>query len=314
MNVPGRWAGGFRAWDEQGVYLATGRGTTPGRVLRVPAPLLRERSTAWLAFAGHLIDGLFHTARSIESTARQHGALVTLGTLAAGLAHEIDNPASAASRAVDALEGASESVLSSLCRLAHEDISAAQFAALDELRREPGPLPAETDPLLRSDREQAVSAWLAGHGVEREWALSPALVAAGVDPYWCDRAAGVLGPSALGPGLEWLAGTFTVTTLLAEMKEATRRLSQLVAAVRSYSQVDRASTQDTDLTEGLESTLVVLGHKLRDGVQVEREHAADVPRVEAYPGELNQVWTNLIDNAVDAMSGVGRLRISAARR
>ncbi|MGZ4495242.1 MAG: hypothetical protein ACXVWU_11120, partial [Nocardioides sp.] len=106
MDVPGRWAGGFRAWDEHGVYLATGRGRDAGRVLRVPAPALRERFTAWFPFGVHLVEGLYGTARSIESTVRQRASLVTLGTLAAGLAHELNNPAAAASRAVDALESA----------------------------------------------------------------------------------------------------------------------------------------------------------------------------------------------------------------
>ena len=118
MDVPGRWAGGFRAWDEHGVYLATGRGVRPGRVLRVPAEVLRDRANAWFPFGGHLIAGLYRTARSIESTARQRESLVTLGTLAAGLAHEINNPASAATRAVDGLEAAYQSLLSALGRLA----------------------------------------------------------------------------------------------------------------------------------------------------------------------------------------------------
>jgi signal transduction histidine kinase len=131
MDVPGRWAGGFRAWDEHGVYLATGRGAKAGRVLRVPAELLRERSNFWFPFGGHLIQGLYHTARSIESTARQRESLVTLGTLAAGLAHEINNPASAAARAVDALETACAALLASIGRLARDENSAEQFAALD---------------------------------------------------------------------------------------------------------------------------------------------------------------------------------------
>ena len=114
MDVPGRWAGGFRAWDERGVYLATGRGVASGRVLRVPAEALRGLLHAWFPFGGHLIEGLYGTARSIESTARQRESLVTLGTLAAGLAHEINNPAAAASRAVDALETACQALLSSL--------------------------------------------------------------------------------------------------------------------------------------------------------------------------------------------------------
>ncbi len=310
MDVPGRWAGGFRAWDDQGVYLATGRGVAAGRVLRVPSDVLRELTTAWFPFGGHLIEGLYRTARSIESTARQRGALVTLGTLAAGLAHEINNPASAATRAVDELETACQVLLSSLERLASNGISSAQFAALDALRRDIEPLAAEIDALARADREQALSAWLTRQGVEREWIIAPALAAGGVDLDWCTRAATVLEGSALESGLDWVASTLSVSALLSEVKESTRRISELVAAVRSYSQMDRASMQQIDVTDGLESTLVMLGHKLRDGVTIVREYSADVPRIEAYAGELNQVWTNLIDNAVDAMAGRGTLRVA----
>jgi len=310
MDLPGRWAGGFRAWDEQGVYLATGRGVTGGRVLRVPAEVLRERSDSWFPFGGHLIEGLYRTARSVESTARQRSALITLGTLAAGLAHEINNPASVATRAVDSLDTTCQELLSSLVRLAHDDISAAQFAALDALRREIEPLATEPDPLVRADREEVLSLWLTRHGIEHEWTIAPPLAAAGVDLDWCTRAAVLLDGSALEPGLEWVASTFSVATLLSEVKEATRRISELVAAVRSYSQLDRASMQQIDLTDGLESTLVMLGHKLRDGVTIVREYSADVPRIGAYAGELNQVWTNLIDNAVDAMDGAGTLRVT----
>ena len=310
MDTPGRWAGGFRAWDEHGVYLATGRGLAPGRVLRLPAEVLRERAHAWFPFGEHLIAGLYRTARTIESTARQRESLVTLGTLAAGLAHEINNPAAAATRAVDALEDACETLLSSLRRLAEDEISAVQFKALDALRREIDTPVATLDPLDMADREDALSTWLADHAVERDWLIAPPLAAAGVDVDWCDRASTVLEGSALEPGLEWVASTFSVATLLAEVKESTRRVSDLVAAVRSYSQMDRASMQRIDVTEGLESTLVMLGHKLRDGVEVVRNYGTDVPQIEAYAGELNQVWTNLIDNAVDAMGGAGALKVT----
>ena len=308
MDVPGRWAGGFRAWDDQGVYLATGRVVAAGWVLRVPAAVLRELTSSWFPFGGHLIEGLYRTARSIEATARQRGSLVTLGTLAAGLAHEINNPASAASRAADALDTAHHTLLSSLDRLAQDNISAAQFAALDDLRHEIEPLDGDdVDPLFRADLEQELTAWLVRHGVEREWTIAPPLAAAGVDSAWCERAARVLQGPSLAPGLEWVASTLSAATLLAEVRESTRRISDLVAAVRSYSQMDRASMQLTDLRDGLDSTLVILGHKLH-AVTIVRDYA-DVPRVEAYPGELNQVWTNLVDNAVDAMDGVGTLRI-----
>jgi signal transduction histidine kinase len=309
MDVPGRWAGGFRAWDEHGVYLATGRGVTGGRVLRVPAELLRQWSDSWFPFGGHLIQGLFHTARSVESTARQRESLVTLGTLAAGLAHELNNPASAAGRAVDALDAACAALLSSVGLLARGQLSAGQFAALDGLRSELQPRAADPDPLALADREQALSAWLVRHGVVRAWTIAPPLAAAGVDPAGCERAAAVVEGPALEAGLEWVASSLSVATLLGEVKESTRRISELVAAVRSYSQLDRASVQHLDVTEGLESTLVMLGHKLRHGVTVVRDYGADVPRIDAYAGELNQVWTNLIDNAVDAMDGTGTLRL-----
>jgi signal transduction histidine kinase len=307
MDVPGRWAGGFRAWDEHGTYLATGRGATDGRVLRVPAEVLRDRADAWFPFGAHLIAGLYRTARSIESTARQRSSLVTLGTLAAGIAHEINNPAAAASRAVDGLEMEIHSLQVSVRQLVQKDISPEQYAELDALRSEIAP--ADLDPLARADREQALATWLNHNHVARAWIIAPQLAAAGVDLEWCARAAAVLEGSALEPGLEWAASTFSVATLLAEMREATRRISELVAAVRSYTQMDRASMQHIDVTDGLDSTLVMLGHRLR-GVTIVREYGTDVPMIDAYAGELNQVWTNLIDNAVDAMGGSGTLHVA----
>ncbi|WP_433159778.1 sensor histidine kinase [Kribbella sp. CA-247076] len=309
IDVPGRWAGGFRAWDEHGVYLATGRGIAEGRVVRVPADVLRERIDAWFPLGGHLIKGVYGTARAIESTARQRDALITLGTLAAGLAHEINNPAAAAARSVSALDTACASLLSALRRLAEGEVTAAQFSALDSLRLELGAGTAAPDPVDLADAENTISEWLDRHDVENDWLIAPPLAAAGASTEWCERAADVLG-DALEPGLEWVASTLAATTLLGEVKESTRRISELVAAVRSYSQLDRGSIQTIDVTEGIESTLVMLGHKLRDGIEVIRAYGADVPRIDAYAGELNQVWTNLIDNAVDAMAGRGTLRIS----
>jgi CRP-like cAMP-binding protein len=231
MDVPGRWAGGFRAWDEHGVYLATGRGVSAGRVLRVPADVLAQRAQSWFPFGVHLIKGLYATARTIESTARQRDSLVTLGTLSAGLAHEINNPAAAASRAVDSLEGACATLLASLRRLAQGDISAQQFADLDALRCEIDTNPVQTDPLVAADLEDELSTWLADREVERDWLIAPPLAAAGADVGWCERVAEVLPDKALQPGLEWVASTLSTGTLLTEVKESTRRVSDLVAAV-----------------------------------------------------------------------------------
>ena len=192
MDQPGQWAGGFRAWDDQGVYLATGRGAATGRILQVPAEVLRERFKAWNPLGGHLIEGLYRTARSIEATARQRTSLVALGTLAAGFAHELNNPAAATSRAVDALEGACQTLLASLGRLAARQISAQQFGALDTLRRE---LTADAVPLhalALADREETLAAWLTRHDIVNEWDIAPPLAAAGADLAWCERAAIVL--------------------------------------------------------------------------------------------------------------------------
>jgi signal transduction histidine kinase len=313
MDQPGRWAGGFRAWDEQGSYLATARARTPSRLLRVPGVVLREWLTERLPLAGHLIEGLYRTARGVEATVRQRSALMTLGTLAAGLAHEINNPAAAATRAVDALEQAWATVEPALGGLAGEGITADQFAALEALRGELQRPPEDPDPLARADLEQDLATWLDQQGVEDAWTLAGPLAAAGVDVDWCRRAAVVLPGQALAPAIAWVAAAAAAPALLVEVKESVRRISELVGAVRSYSQMDRSSMQQTDIAAGMDSTLVMLGHKLRDGVKVVRDYDPDLPVISAYASELNQVWTNLIDNAIDAMDGHGTLRLSTAQ-
>jgi signal transduction histidine kinase len=309
MDVPGRWAGGFQAWDEHGVYLASGRVVEAGRLLRVPAAELRGLMEQWLPLAVHLIRGVFGTARSIESTVRQREALVTLGTLAAGLAHELNNPAAAAVRTVDAMADTCSALLTSLDGLAQGSITAEQFLELDKLRLQVVDRPPVRSALQLSDAEDELADWLSRHGVEEGWGLASTLAAAGVDVGWCEGAAELLEGLALRPGLEWIAGTLAMGTLLGELREATGRVSELVNAVRSYTQMDRAALQPVDVVEGLESTLVMLHHKLRE-IEVVRDHAPELPRIDAYAGELNQVWTNLIDNAIDAIDGVGTLRVT----
>ena len=308
METAGQWAGGFRAWDEHGIYMGSARVLEPSRVFRLTAPELARIGEDWFPFAVHLLRGLIGTARRIEHNARQREALVALGTLAAGLAHEINNPASAAVRSVGALQQSSDDVFASLQQLAGEGISASQFVALDELRRSIDVASAPTGVAL-ADLEESLLDWLGDHAVDRDWVIAPALAAAGVSPAWLDRAASALPGTALQAGLEWVASSVTTAVLIAEAQDATRRISDLVSAVKSYSQLDRAAVQDVRVVDGLESTLVMLGHKLRGGVTVVRDYDDSVPAVTANPGELNQVWTNLVDNAVDAMDGSGTLTL-----
>jgi signal transduction histidine kinase len=272
---------------------------------------------AWFPLGGHLIEGLFHTARSIESTARQRDSLISLGTLAAGLAHELNNPAAAATRASHALDKACTALLGSLRELASGHTTAQQFLALDELRAEVAGgvggadlVGRRRDPLELADAEDELADWLGDQDVDHPERIAEPLASAGADVAWCERVVAALDPSPPGPALAWVAGTLEVRTLLAEVHESTGRISELVAAVRSYSQMDRASRQEVDVTDGLESTLLVLGHKLRGGVDVVRDYAPDLPKIDAYAGELNQVWTNLVDNAIDAMDGQGTLTLT----
>jgi signal transduction histidine kinase len=308
--VPGRWAGGFQAWDDDGVYLATGRGVEFGRMLQVPAAELRALMEEWLPLAVHLVRGVFGTARSIEATVRQRESLITLGTLSAGLAHELNNPAAAAARTVESIGATLDALLHSLGELAEGAITAEQFLALDGLRRQIGTAPPVRTPMQVADAEDELGAWLEDHDVDDPWTLAATLAAAGVPVAWCESAAELLPGAALAAGLDWVAGTVSVRTQLSELREATGRVSQLVNAVRSYTQMDRAALQPVDVVEGLESTLVILQHKLKQGVEVVRDYAVDLPRIDAFAGELNQVWTNLIDNAVDAMDGAGTLRVT----
>jgi signal transduction histidine kinase len=310
MAQPGQWAGGFTAWDEHAVYLANGRAATDGRALRVSSKDLKTWTSELDPFGAHLIEGVFRTARTVESAARQRDALVALGTLSAGLAHELNNPAAAAARAVDALDAASERLLETVGALAATDVTAAQFADLDALRRElAATLRAPLNPIALADLEDELTEWLDDHDVTDSWQLAGPLAAAGISVGWCERVSQALNGSPAA-GLAWVTSTLTVSSLLSEVKESTRRISELVGAIKSYSQMDRASVQETVISEGLESTLMVLRHRMPPGVTVIRDYAPDIPTIEAIPAELNQVWTNLITNALDAMDGTGTLRLS----
>jgi len=313
MATPGRWAGGLRAWegaDGTANYTATARCVEDGRMFRVPSEDLGRLVEEWFPFGKHLMIGVYQTVRTFEQTARQRASLVALGTLSAGMAHELNNPAAASLRAVEALRENCDKMLLSLGKLGEKAITAEQSLELTRLRRElisrPSP---DIGAMAMMEREDAIGGWLERQGMAHPWAAAPVLAAAGADLDWLQDLDRGVGRDALVPAVEWVAATAGMASLLNELTDTTTRISQLVGAVRAYSQMDREPLQKVDVREGIDNTLTMLSAKLND-VTVERRFGADVPAVDAYPGELNQVWTNLLDNAIDAMDGSGTLTVA----
>ncbi len=300
---------------DQSPRSATARATRDSRLLMIKhdafQELLSKSPSATLA----ILQTVTSRLRNTEVMLRQSEKMAALGTLSAGLAHELNNPAAAARRSADQLRDA----LAEWQRLNGEIVALGlppdrvqQINALrDEIGRRAAS-PIQLDPLTRSDRESDVQAWLEDHHVADAWQIAPALVTSGWDASSLD-ALEPLGP-ALPTVARWLAAGGSVYALLAEVGQSAERISEIVKAVKSYAYLDQAPIQEVNVTEGLENTLVILKHKLKQGIAVRREYAADLPRIEAYASELNQVWTNIIDNAVDAMKGEGELVLRTYRQ
>jgi signal transduction histidine kinase len=246
-----------------------------------------------------------------ETVTQQQAKLISLGTLSAGLAHELNNPAAAVRRNVQHLEAILQKLPVLALKLHSSLIANEQITFLNNLyqqaivdQQNSTPL----DPLTQSESEDAVSDWLEAREIDNGWKIAPTLVAAGLTRDRLDEIATQIESKCLPDVLTWLEATLTGTKLLEEINLSSARISELIQSMKDYSYMDRAQEQEIDIHEGIESTLTILKHKLKYGVVINREYG-NLPQIYAYGGELNQVWTNLIDNAIDAMQGNGELRI-----
>jgi signal transduction histidine kinase len=269
----------------------------------------------WFPMPVHLLEGLFFGGRKSQEAVSQRERLLALGSLTAGLTHELNNPAAAAVRATSALRERVAGMRQKLKMIAGGKYDPAKLEGLVELQQRAAERVAKApqlDPMETSDREDEVTGWLEDHGCREAWMLAPVFVQGGLYSDWLEEVAATTGQDMLEPSLRWLNYTVETELLMNEIEDATTRVSTLVGAAKQYSQLDRAPFQVVDVHDLLASTLLMLSAKLK-GITVVKQFDKTLPKIPAYATELNQVWTNLIDNAVQAMDGSGTLTVRTAR-
>jgi signal transduction histidine kinase len=309
VREPGEVIGEMALLD-QAPRSATVRAVRESQVLKIRGETFQRMLLNSSSAALSLLQTVTRRLRQNEGLLRQSEKMAALGTLAAGLAHELNNPAAAVRRSSDQLRSALTTWSRLTLELARAQLSEPQIESVEALRLQiesQKTSAASIDPMLQSDRESEVQAWLEGLGVQDAWEVAPALVMAGWDVKRLADLEGMFGTELLLPLLRWLAAGCLAYSLLDEVDVGTGRISEIVRSVKAYSYLDQGPIQEVDIHEGLENTLVILRHKLKQGVQVTRQYAADLPHIEAHGSELNQVWTNILDNAIDAMHGQGEI-------
>jgi signal transduction histidine kinase len=296
----------------QEFFWASGSAVTRCQIFELPNQVFWEMLSSCTCVMTAILRTMAERLQEVQTISQHRERMVALGTLAAGLAHELNNPASASRRAVGQLRQTVQVLQPFTIKLNQQEMTCAQKAFLADLLQDAiarAKTAVQLDPLTQSDREDEVTQWLEIHNIANAWKLAPTFVSAGIDTQWLENIKQNIGGLLLANVLTWIEVTLQEMGLLEEIDHCTARISTLVEAVKDYSYMDRAPLQEIDLHDGIESTLTILSHKLKQGVVVTREYDCELPRINVYGRDLNQVWTNLIDNAIDAINGQGQIWI-----
>ncbi|GAA2901493.1 ATP-binding protein [Streptosporangium fragile] len=314
-SQPGVYAGAVSAYLGDRApqnYTHSLRATKPSRIFVLPAEKFRRMMNEWFPMAVHLLDGVRLGGMAQRELIDRRQRLTALGTITAGLTHELNNPAAAAVRAVGDLREKVRMSRRRLAELAESGIEPERLRALVDLQEacaeKAGEAPKRS-PLETSDAEDELSDALEEAGVEEAWDIAPPLVSAGFTPGLLEKVRDAVGDRHLNAAVHWLAEATEISQMLNEITDATERISSLIASAKQYSQMDRAPYQTVDVRELLDSTLTMFRGKIPPGITLATDYDPALPPIPAYAGELNQVWTNLIHNALDAMGGTGTLTV-----
>jgi signal transduction histidine kinase len=294
------------------VITVTGRAVLPSHFLGFRVTAFPELFRRMPELTRRLVGLLTDRVRSVTRAEQQHEKLAALGKLSAGLAHELNNPSAAARRSAAALR----ECLARLREAARTTEIGPEDCGLlaereEEIRTTLKPAQFK-DEFARVEREEAIQSWLEAHNVADAWKLAPSLAESGLTDAHLSNFAAAAGAS-VGPELTRFATLLEMERIAEELEHSSARISDLIKAIKEYSYMDQGPVQEVDIERGLETTLTIMNHKLKRGITVLREYAPNLPKVMASGSELNQVWTNLIDNAADAMNGNGKLTVRTAR-